>query len=359
MTAAAGKTGMATAIQFLNLGFPVRAMVHRQDARSLRLRAAGAEIIVGSLEDLTSLRVALADVQRVYYCPPLTLGALRRAALFAVAAQEAKLEAVAVLSQWLSDPFHPAAHSREKWLSSKLFESISGMNVITVNPGFFADNYFAAIELMAHFGIMALPLGQGLNAPTSNEDIARVIVGALADPARHIGKSYRPTGPRLMSPDEIAADIGEALGRPVKYQNAPMGLFLKAARSLGLSDFLIEELSWFLLDYQRGSFGVGAPTDAVLEVGHSQPESFELIAQRYVALTPFRHRTVKSSVMAVLGLLKTLLSPTPDLNVIAGRLELPTLENAKLAADSELWLSSHQFTNHQSSSTKPSSRAVV
>jgi uncharacterized protein YbjT (DUF2867 family) len=224
-------------------------------------------MIVGSLEDLTSLRIALLDVQRAYYCPPLTSGALRLAALFVAAAHAAKLEAVVVLSQWLSDPAHPAVHSREKWLSSKLFET-SGMNVITVNPGFFADNYFTAIEPMAHFGIMALPLGQGLNAPPSNEDIGRVIVGALADPARHIGKSYRPTGPRLMSPDEIAAAIGAALGRNVKYQNAPMRLFLKGARSLGFSNFLIEELS---------CFGIGAPIDAVLEVGHTQPERFELI----------------------------------------------------------------------------------
>ena len=342
VTAAAGKTGMATALQFLELGFPVRAMVHRRDARSERLRAAGAEIIVGSLEDLTSLGIALADVQRAYYCPPLTSGALRRAALFAMAAQAAKLEAVVVLSQWLSDPTHPAVHSREKWLSSKLFESTSGMNVITVNPGFFAENYFAAIELMAHFGIMAMPLGQGLNAPPSNEDIARVIVGALIEPAPHIGKSYRPTGPRLMSPDEIAAAIGLALGRKVKYQNAPMPLFLKAARSLGLSSFLIEELSWFLQDYQRGSFGIGAPTNAVLEVGRTQPERFELIARRYVAATTFQRRTVKSSALAVINLLKTVMMPAPDLSMIAARLELPTLENAVLAADSKLWLSSHQ-----------------
>ena len=32
---------------------------------------------------------------------------------------------------------------------------------------------------MAYFGLMALPLGEGKNAPPSNEDIARVIVGGL------------------------------------------------------------------------------------------------------------------------------------------------------------------------------------
>jgi hypothetical protein len=45
-----------------------------------------------------------------------------------------------------------------------------------------------------------------------------------------------------------------------------MKLFFKVAKSLGISDFVIEELSYFLLDYQRNAFGLGAPTDAVLEV---------------------------------------------------------------------------------------------
>ena len=31
-------------------------------------------------------------------------------------------------------------------------------------PGFFADNYMAALDTMAHFGLMGLPLGAGLNA---------------------------------------------------------------------------------------------------------------------------------------------------------------------------------------------------
>jgi NAD(P)H dehydrogenase (quinone) len=343
VTAAAGKTGIATTLQLLEKHYPVRAMVHRNDARSRGLAAAGAEVIVGSLEDWVDLASALAGVQRAYFCPPLIPGALRRAALFAAAAREAKLETVVVLSQWLSDPLHPAVHSREKWLSSKVFDWIPDVGVVTVNPGFFADNYLAALEPMAHFGLMAMPLGTGLNAPPSNEDIARVVVGALCNPAPHIGKCYRPTGPRLLSPDEIAEIIGKELGRTVKYQNAPMKLFLKAARSLGLADFMIEELSWFLLDYQRGSFGIGAPTSAVLDVGRSDPEEFDVIVRRYVAAASFARRSPKSTAWAVMNLIRALLSSTPNPQTIARRLELPTIEHAALAMDSADWLSSHEY----------------
>src|SRR5258708_7156827 len=90
----------------------------------------------------------------------------------------------------------------------------------------------------------ASPQTLSLSARPSSEDIARVIVACLVDPAPHIGKAYRPTGPRTLAPAEIAAVIGKALRRPVRYQDAPISLFLKAATSLGLSDFVIAQLYW-------------------------------------------------------------------------------------------------------------------
>jgi NAD(P)H dehydrogenase (quinone) len=169
VTAATGKTGLATALQLLEKGYPVRAMVHRLDLRRELLRKAGAEIAKGSLEDMADLRSALAGVSRAYYCPPLMPGALRRAMLFATAAQGAKLEVIVALSQWISDPLHPAIHSREKWLTAKAFEWVPSIDIVTINSGFFADNYLMALEPNAHFGLMAMPLGDGLNAPPSND----------------------------------------------------------------------------------------------------------------------------------------------------------------------------------------------
>lgn len=341
VSGATGKTGVATVAQLLAKGFPVRALARRADPRSDQLQRLGAEVVIGSLEDLEDLSAAMIGVKRAYYCPPLEPGTLRRATLFAEAAREAKLESVVALSQWLADPQHPAIHSREKWLSDRVFQWTPHLNVTTVNPGFFADNYMAALEPIAHFGLMAMPLGQGLNAPPSNEDVARVVVGALINPEPHIGKTYRPTGPRLLSPDEIAAAIGKALRRKVKYQDAPIKLFLKVAKSLGISDFVIEELYWFLVEYQRNAFGVGAPTQAVLEVGGAEPESFEETAKRYVAQSGFSKRTIGSHVTAARNLLSGLLTKAPVPTSIARRLQLPGPNHPSFAADSVQWRATH------------------
>jgi NAD(P)H dehydrogenase (quinone) len=342
ITGATGKTGSATALQLLAKGYPVRAFVHREDARIESLRSAGAEIFAGSLEDFADLRCVMRGVQRAYFCPPLEYGTLRRSALFAAAAREARLEMVVVLSQWLVDPNHLAIHSREKWLSNQVFESAPGLDVVTVAPGFFADNYMVALEPIAQLGIMSMPLGDGLNAPPSNEDIARVIVGVLVNPAPHIGRSYRPTGPDLLSPDQIAATFGKVLGTKVKYQNVGMSLFLKAAKALAIPDFVIEELYWFLQDYQRNSFGIGAPTSAVLDVGGNQPEDFEKIVRRYVSSYARAKRTPLARLRAIANLLKTATTRTPDPTSIARRLAIPKTTHATLAADSALWKATHE-----------------
>ena len=341
VTGATGKTGAATATQLLARGFPVRALAHKSDARCQALRQAGAEIVIGSLEDAADLRAAMKGVQRAYFCPPLAPGTLRRATNFAAAAMESRLEVVVALSQWVADANHPAAHAREKWLSDKIFQWAPTLDVVTVNPGFFADNYMAALEPIAHFGLMAMPLGEGLNAPPCNEDIARVVVGALVDPAPHIGKSYRPTGPNTAGPGgnrggdrQGARPQGQISGRADR--SVPQG-----RKSLGIPEFVIEELYWFLLDYQQNAFGLGAPTDAVREVGGVEPEPFETTAQRYVAASGFARRSVRSHLRAVHNLIAGLLTAAPVPAAIARRLELPTLNHPASATRSAVWLASH------------------
>jgi uncharacterized protein YbjT (DUF2867 family) len=340
VTGATGKTGAPTVRELLARGFPVRAFVHGDDARSDALRDAGAEIAVGSLEDIDAVAAAMSGVQRAYFCPPLASGALRKATIFASAAAEAKLEVIAVLSQWLVDPTHAAVHASEKWLASRVF-AWSPVDAITIDPGWFADNYMAALEPIAQLGLFAMPLGEGRNAPPSNEDIARVVAGALANPAPHVGKSLRPTGPRLLAPAEIARAFSVALGRRVTYQSAPLELFSKVARSLGLSDYVIAQLVWFLRDYQRDAFAVGAPTDVVQDVGGAPAEDFQAIVRRYVAASPLARRTLRSRARAIANVVRALLTRAPDLDGITRRLELPVNPHASLASDSPRWRASH------------------
>ena len=59
VTAATGKIGGAVAAQLLEKGVPTRALVHRDDGRSARLRALGAEVVVADMFDIQQVQAAV------------------------------------------------------------------------------------------------------------------------------------------------------------------------------------------------------------------------------------------------------------------------------------------------------------
>ena len=345
VTGAAGKTGKAVTQQLLEKGYPVTAFVRRRDHRSEALANAGASIFVGDLIEPDDLRQAMHGVQRAYFVAPWTPTQLHGAVNFAVAAQDAQLEVVVALTQWLAHPNHPSVATRQSYLTDRVFNGMSGVDTVTVNSGWFADNYMEVLGTVAQLGIFPFRLGEGKTAPVSNEDIARVAVGALVNPAPHVGKYYRPTGPELLNPHELAAIYAKVLGRPVKYQELSEKMFLKALKSMGIAPYLIANLRHYLEDYRRGSFEEGAPNDVVLEVGGSEPEDFETITRRYVAANPMSRPSVANKLRAIAEFVKILLTPAPDLAAYDRALNLPILREPEYSVDNLAWRETHAATH--------------
>lgn len=144
------------------------------------------------------------------------------------------VEAVVGLSQWLAQPDHPSLATRHNWLIDRLFADLPGVAHVVVNPGFFADNYLRGlIGMAAQLGVLTIPSGASRNAPPSNEDIARVVVATLLDPAAHAGATYRPTGPVLIDAQETAQVLTEVLGRRVRHVDLPVWAFMRALKVMG------------------------------------------------------------------------------------------------------------------------------
>lgn len=339
VTAAAGRTGAPVVTELLAKGFPVRAFVRRMDARAEALRAAGAEIFVGDLFDYRDMRRAMDGVQRAYHCPPFAPNLLHNTAVFALAAEDAKLEMVALLSQWLPSPSDPSVVTREHWLANNLIRWMPSVDVVHVNPGLFAFIYLLGLPAIAHFGMLAAPFGDGTNAPPSNEDIARVAAAVLADPAPHIGKSYRPTGPELLSTADIAGILSTVLDRKVTYRDVPFKMFQKAAMAQGFPLFEVSQLRFYADALKGGAFAVGAPTDHVREVTGAPPEDFETIARRYVANPALIHPALKVGRKrdAFAFLARMLLTRAPDLDAFERGRDHPILQNPVAAQDNADW----------------------
>ena len=337
---ASGKTGRAVVAQLREKDWPVRALVRLRDARSKELDRLGAEIVVADVFDPDDLLEAMRGTQRAYYCPPFHPYMIQSAAAFAVAAREAKLEAIVGLSQWLASPAHPSLLTRQHWLVDHLFSMVPGVAHTIVNPGYFADNYLRLIGFAAHLGVLPIITGSSRNAPPSNEDIARVLVAALIDPKRHEGRIYRPTGPALLSGSEMAAILSGVLERKVRPIDLPLWLFLKAARLDGVNAFELSGFRQYVEDHKRGAFEFGAPTSDVFEVTGRQPEDFATIARRYAAL-PEAKRSLGNWFGAWAKFLWTPISPGYNLNRFEREQFHPIPPQPRFAMDDEHWKVEH------------------
>src|SRR6202022_1048438 len=340
VTGATGKTGSVVVTELLKAGYPVRALVHRENGPSARLKLKGAEMSVPGMSDVERVANALKDVQRAYYCPPIDPYMIQGAAAFAVAAKEARLEHIVGVTQWLASPSHPSLMTRQHWLVDRLFSMTSGVAHTIVNPGFFAAAYLETIGLAAHLGVFPWMYGNSRNAPPSNEDIARVAVAALTDPARYAGKSYRPTGPELLGAEDMAKAIGRAVGRSVRVVPTPTWLFMKSARMGGLPIDLISGVRYYIDDHKRGAFELGAPTTDVVDVTGQPAEDFETIARRYAAL-PRNRRTPGSWLRQFAQFVIAPLSPGFDLDRYDRELRRPFPSEPQFAPESKVWRREH------------------
>src|SRR5271169_4962325 len=88
---AQGATGRLVTYLLLKQGIPVRAFVHKLDARSDELRQQGAEIVEGDLLDPASVQAAMKDIKRAYFTYPVADGLLEAATIFAASARDAGL----------------------------------------------------------------------------------------------------------------------------------------------------------------------------------------------------------------------------------------------------------------------------
>jgi uncharacterized protein YbjT (DUF2867 family) len=342
VTGATGKIGGAVVRELLSRGLPVRAVVRVDDVRSQALERQGAETVVADLYDPNQMQRAMQGAVHAFYVPPFQPHMIHSAVAFADAAREARLEHVVQLSQWTSSPSHPAILTRQTWLVDRLFATLPGIAHTIVNPGMFADNFLRVMDFPALLGIYPVLSGTSKSAPVSNEDIARVVAAVLAEPDRHAGMRYRPTGPKLLSAQEMAGVIARVVGRRVRPVNMPIWMLAKAGRLQKSADpFELVCIRYYMRDHRQGAFELGGGvTDVVRELTGTPAEDFEATARRYAAM-PFARKTFSNCARAWLSFLVTPFYPGYDLARYEREHSFPTPTDARLTMDCDTWRREH------------------
>jgi uncharacterized protein YbjT (DUF2867 family) len=197
-----GKTGTRVARRLTGLGLPVRtAARHGGDVRF-------------DWDDPATHRDALEGAERVYLIAPVMRTRFApQVSRFLDLAEALGVRHITYLSAYGMEfaPTEVALRAVELDLMGR-----STLTHSIVRPAWFMQN-FSETFLMPVDDAIVVPTGSGGEAFVDAEDIAAVAAATLADPERHAGAEYAPTGPDILTVSEAADIIGRVTGRPVRH----------------------------------------------------------------------------------------------------------------------------------------------
>jgi NAD(P)H dehydrogenase (quinone) len=227
ITGVTGQVGGAAARALLETGHAVRAVL-RDKSKAAEWRERGAEVAVASFDDADALAAAFSGTAGVFvmvapnFAPqPGYPNAHAAVAVLKEALMQARPERVAALSS--------IGGQRESGLGlitqvHLLEEALADLPIPTaiLRPAWFMENSLWDIAPARETGVMPSflqPLGRAYPM-IATADIGRVIAETLAQTWQG-RRVIEIEGPRRYTQDEIAAMLGDVLGRSVKAQAVP------------------------------------------------------------------------------------------------------------------------------------------
>ena len=252
ITGATGDTGRAAVRESIALGLNVRAMVHRKDARSAALEALGAEVVTGDLLEIDTIRDAMKDVDAAYLVWPVQPGLINATVNFAQAAKETGVKTVINLSQRSANRESTSDSCRDTFIAEEIL-NWSGLPVIHLRPTYFLEWLLYPWQLpYLQQGVLRLPVGSGRHSPIAADDQGRAIASLLKNPHGHIGKTIPLSGPAEMDHTQMAAELSEALGREIVFQDLPIDEYCSSIEAMGVPPYVVQHLRGAMADYQVG-----------------------------------------------------------------------------------------------------------
>ena len=278
-----GSTGRRVASLLMEQNIPVRALVHKLDARSDDLRKQGAEVAEGDLLNPASVQAAMRDVKRAYFTYPVADGLLEAATIFADAAREAGLELVVNNSQFQGTPGDPAFRhlhhapsfrNLQHRLADRIFDWANVGAVHLQAPPYYENVRALVSGSVAQQSTVFLPWGADTTVIplVSAEDVSRVAATLLAHPGTPSQNAYPLVG-ETPTVREIIESLSRAIGRPVRYVAITDEQWANAVKDR-INAHALDHLTHLWQYFRKGEERFQA-TDAIRAVTGRGPQTLE------------------------------------------------------------------------------------
>ncbi len=253
VTGAAGKTGRAVIQALRTKGQFIRALVYRLDQAHQLKKLGVQEFVVGDMRSRSTLDEAVDGVQAIYHiCPNMQPDEMQIGRTVIEAAQFANVERFIYHSV-----LHPQIEAMpHHWYKLRVEEMLceSGLPWTILQPVAYMQNILTQWEQIDKQGIYAIPYE--LDKRLSMVDLMDVAETAaiVSTETGHEYAIYELCGSDLLSGNEIAAMLGEKLGRDVRGMRVSIDQWESKAQAAGLSAYAIDTLVKMFRHYEQHQF---------------------------------------------------------------------------------------------------------
>jgi len=276
ITGATGNISSGIIAQLKGSEHRLRALV-RNPEKAEELKRQGVEIRVGDLEKPWTLGPAFADVDTVWILAPPGPRAPEQCSNALWAARQGGAKHVVRMSAFGAAHTAPTINSRLHALSDAELVG-SGMPFTILKPHFFMQNLMMAAQSVAQQGALYFALADGKMGLIDSRDISDFAAHVLTTEG-HEGKTYTLTGPASLSMYQIAAAIGEAVGKTVTYVPVPVEGARQSMAQMGMDEWMVNLMCDYFTAYSA-NWG-DLVTDDFQRLTGKSPRSIEQFARDF------------------------------------------------------------------------------
>ncbi|MBV8214801.1 MAG: NmrA family NAD(P)-binding protein [Verrucomicrobia bacterium] len=282
---AQGSTGNRVVQLLVDNRLPVRAIVHRIDERSERLRELGVDVLAGDLLNPAFVHQALQDIKRAYFTFPVDDGLLEATTIFAWAAREAKTDLIVNMSQFQGSEEAASFRNLQHRLADQIFDWAQ-VGAVHLNPPPFFENVRAlVVRSVSEQNSIFLPWGDGeaVIPLIGAEDCARVAAAMLLSPKEPEQKHYALVSETLRV-SEIVTTLSAVLERPIKYVSITDEQWVEAVRDR-VNSHAMQHLSSLWRYFRTAGLPKAGPeiAEPIQRITGKQPQSLKEFFQLNVA----------------------------------------------------------------------------
>jgi len=275
---ATGKTGSQLIRPLKSKGHLVRALV-RDVNKGADLKKEGADIFVGDMLNLESLKDAFTGTTVVYVCTPVTPRALEMAEVIFKAAERFGRPHLVRLSVIGASINGPNENSRMHFQADDMLQR-SGLNYTILKPNFFMDNLFLCLNSIALESKIEWPAGDVAVGMIDARDISESAIGVINNPSAHLGRTYVLSGPATVNFPSVCKTLSSQLGRETKYVKiSPEAWNTMLVTKHGLDDFTAKNMALYTSTYNQMSV---TTDDVKMLTGHIPRSLGDFCAEKLV-----------------------------------------------------------------------------